>query len=160
MPHPLHFIKGLISQNLQITGPKPIYILVPYDKTYSLTHTLCPPGFAPTPSLHKRPFISEIIRIPTPKPYIFLFVLIRRIQGHRSWVSYAPTSSLHKGQISQKPFRSPPQTIYILVPYDKTHSMTQASYPPPPTLHFRKGPRSQKPFRSPPLNHSYFSCSS
>ena len=31
-------------------------------------------------SLHKRPDISETVQIPTPKPYILLFLIIRHIQ--------------------------------------------------------------------------------
>ena len=37
-------------------------------------------GACPAPFLHKMLNISETVRIPTHKPYIFLFLMIRRIQ--------------------------------------------------------------------------------
>ena len=37
-------------------------------------------GHAPPPPLHKRPIISETVQIPTPKPHIFLFLMIIHIQ--------------------------------------------------------------------------------
>ena len=81
MPHPHHLIKGHSSETIQIPTPKP-YIVVPYEKTYSVTLTRVPGLHAPSPSLHKMPNICETIQIPTPKPYIILFPMITCIQWH------------------------------------------------------------------------------
>ena len=40
-------------------------------------------GHASSPSLHKRPNISETVRIHTLKQYIFLFLMIKHIQWHQ-----------------------------------------------------------------------------
>ena len=47
---------------------------------------------SPLGSLHKRPNISEIVQIPTLKPYLFLFLMIRHIQWH--WLR-SPRSMPH-----------------------------------------------------------------
>ena len=77
-------------------------------------------------------------------------------QGHAPPAPHAPTHFI-KGLISQKPFVSPPLSIYICVPYDKMHPMTLTGGPQGHAhpFHFINGLISQKPFRSPPLNHIY-----
>ena len=57
-----------------------------------------PWGHAPPPWFNKNPNISETIQIPTPKPYIFLFHMLRCIQWHQPgcpW-GHATIPSLYK----------------------------------------------------------------
>ena len=121
--------------------------------------------------LHQKIFIPpaphnlETVQIPTPKPYIFVFLMIRQIQTltgdpHRC---ISPSHPLHFiiGLISQKPFISPSLNyIYTMfcVPYDMMHPMTLTGDPPggmPHPFHFIYGLISQKPFKFLPLNHIY-----
>ena len=74
---PVH-IRLNISNHSKPT-PKP-YIVVPCEKTYSVTLTRVPGLHAAHPSLHKMPNISETLQIPTPKQYIILFPMISCIQ--------------------------------------------------------------------------------
>ena len=41
-----------------------------------------PWGHAPPPLFNKNPNISETSHVPTPKPYIFFFLMLRHIQWH------------------------------------------------------------------------------
>ena len=107
-----------------------------------------PKDLSPTLPLYN----LETVQIPTPKLYIFVFLMIRHIQWHQL--------GFIKGLISQKLFRFPSLTIYIGVPYDKTDPVTlpgDLPPPPPPTNppRFIKGLISQKLFISPPLNYIY-----
>ena len=57
-----------------------------------------PGGHDAPPSLQLRPYISETIQISTPKPYIFLFHMLRCIQWHQPgspW-GHATIPSLYK----------------------------------------------------------------
>ena len=61
-----------------------IYINVSYNNMHSITLTgKSPSGLprhAPSPPLYKRLNISETVQIPTPKPYIVMFLVIRHIK--------------------------------------------------------------------------------
>ena len=77
------FMLGLISQKLFRPHHKTMYILVPYYKTHSATRTNPPP-------VHMRFNTSETIENHTPKPYILLFLMIRRIRWHQPWSGAYP----------------------------------------------------------------------
>jgi hypothetical protein len=68
------------------------------------------PGVIPTPRKEKLLNILKTVEIPTPKPYMFLFLVLRGIQwyvGHDPWGEPHPPG---KGNswISWKPLKSPP----------------------------------------------------
>ena len=80
MFHPLHFIKDLISQKPFRSPPlNHIYSCSLWWDTFRDPDWGIPQGHVPPPPSHKRSNISETIQIPTPKPYIFMFLMMRRI---------------------------------------------------------------------------------
>ena len=99
--------------------------------------------------------ISEIIKVPIPKPNIDS--LTGKTPRACSVLSY-PVHFIN-GLISQKQFRSLPLIHIYVISYDKTHSVTQMGTSPwacpvmPHPVHFIKSLISSKPFRSPPINH-------
>ena len=124
-------------------------------------------GHAPPPSLHEWQYISETVEIPTPKLYIFLFLMIKGIQLHRFWVpsgqacGQSPSLSLHKRPYISETFQIPTPKpyifIFLMIRVIHCHRLWVPRGISPP-LHFIKCVISQKPLRSPPLNHIY-SCS-
>ena len=80
-----------------------------------MTPAETPAGHASPPLLHKNPNISETIQITTPKPYIFFFLMLRRIEWHWQgppWGHDAPPSLHLRPYISEtiqiptpKPYR-------------------------------------------------------
>ena len=121
MPNPLHFIKGLISQKPFRSPPlNHIYTCSLWLDTFSDTNLGVPgvePGPCPTPPLHKRPYISETVQIPTPKPYLYLFFMIRHIQWHQpggpgDGLGPCPIPPLHK-----RPYISETALIPTSKPY-------------------------------------------
>ena len=97
------YMSGLILRSVYIAitdsgprGPRYIgallYILYTCDKRHLMAQISGPQGgprgHAPPPLLHKMCNSSETVRIPTPKPYIFLFLMIRHIQWPRPWVTW------------------------------------------------------------------------
>lgn len=75
-PTPL-FQKWLLNMSEMVETPFINHIfswsLCQYDQTHSVIHWT-PLGACHTPSFHVRPDISEMVKIPTPKPYILLFL--------------------------------------------------------------------------------------
>ena len=82
--------------------------------------------------------------------------MIRDIQRHRPWISSGWGDAPPHLRNRSYPH---PLTIYIFVPYDKTHLMAPTGDPPGYTqpLQFTLGLLSRKLIRTPPLNHIYFS---
>ena len=99
MLHPLHFMKILVSQKpFRFPHLNHIYSSSLCWDSSSDTDRGSPWGYDAPPSLHLRPYISETIQIPTPKPYIFLFHMLRCIQWHQPgspW-GHATIPSLYK----------------------------------------------------------------
>ena len=131
------------------------------------------PGRMPHhPTLHERQYISETVEIPTPKLYIFFFLMIKGIGLHRFWVpsgracGHAPPLSLHKRPYIWETFQIPTPKPYIfvflMIRVIHCHRQWVPRGSPggiPPPLHFIKCVISQKPLRPLPINHIY-SCSS
>ena len=82
-PDPPVHIRFNISETVQNPIPRLfIYIVVTCDKTHLLKLTR---GHAPHTSLHKRHKVSLSVQIPTRKPCIWLFLMIRQQTGVRQW---------------------------------------------------------------------------
>ena len=128
-PYPLHFIKCVISRKPFRSPPiNHIFLSLAFSdmdlRTPRWVH-------APPPSFHKMLNILETVQIPTYKPYIFLFLMMRRVKWHGPWIpKESPGCMPHplhfiKRVISRKLFRSSPiNHIYLVVPYDKLHLVT------------------------------------
>ena len=94
-----------------------IYILVPYAKTHPVTPAGESLGPCPTPLFNKNSNISETIQIPTPKPYIFFFLMLGHIQWHWQgppWGHDAPFSLYLRLYISET-IQTPTRKPYIFV---------------------------------------------
>ena len=118
--------------------PKTIYILVPCVKGNPMVCRSWPLGSTPPLRKLKLLNILKTVEIPTPKPYIFLFLVLRSIQwyvGDDPWDQPHPPGNWNSW-ISWKPLRSPPQAIYILFSCVKGNPMVCRSWPlgstPPP----------------------------
>ena len=97
MLHPFTSLEAQYLRNPSDPHPITIYILVPYAKTHPVTPAGDSWGHAPPPLFNKNPNISEIIQIPTPKPYIFFFLMLRHSRvvqsvGHLTRKSGVPGS--------------------------------------------------------------------
>ena len=89
MLHPLHFIKGLISQKPCRSPPLP-YIFLFLHIQWHQPGT--PWAHAPPPLFNENPDISETIQIPTPKQYIFFFLNMLR---HIHWQGCPSGGMMH-----------------------------------------------------------------
>ena len=170
MPHPLYFIKCVISRK-PFRSP-PINHIYSCSLRYGAFSDMdfgtpgCPRVHAPPPSFYKMLNILETVQISTYKPYIFLLLMMRRNKWHGPWIpkgspgGHAPPLHFIKYVISRKLFKSQPiNHIYCC-------SLWQAAFsdmdPLVPRGHaslalFIKCIISWKPFRSPSINHIY-SC--
>ena len=128
--------------------------------TWILGRLGVPQVHAPPPSFHKMLNILETVQIPTFKPYILLFLMMRRSKWHGPWIPKGSPGGmphpLHfiKCVISRKLFRSPPiNHIYCCSLWQAAFSDMDPRVPPghaPPALFI-------KCIISPPINHIY-SC--
>ena len=79
---PFTSLKAWYLKNSSDLHPLTIRILVLYANTHPVTPAGDSLGPCPTPLSNKNPNISETIQIPTPKPYIFFFLMSWHIQWH------------------------------------------------------------------------------
>ena len=65
--------------------------------------------------------ILQTVQVTTPKPYIFLFLMIKGIQTHRPWVpldspgGHAPPYSLHEQQYISETVEIPTPKLYLFL---------------------------------------------
>ena len=141
MPHPLHSIQDLIlSQKLFRSPHLKLYIFLFLWWKASNDTNWGYPGCMPNP-YHLVKGHTSTVQIPTPKAYIFLFLMVRGTQWHQLGgpPGLCPTPPVHIRLNISETIQNPNPKPYIIVPYEKTYSVTLTRVPgliaPPPSLH-------------------------